>query len=257
MKKINTKADFLLLTEFVKNNDPRNLSYKDCLKILPDRFQDMITKDNVIKPRNLSADLFRELFIESLQKINPEYIIDSVSEEVIKSISMYFTMDEGFLKDESLSFNKGILLMGRVGCGKTVLFKGLAILMGLFDYKDYYGQQNIRFTTLNSYSFTEGFAKKGFDIFDEGLFRNGNMVRFIHSRLLIDDIGAENISSHYGTVTNVIGEVFLRRYDSMALTFATTNLDPKGLKAFYGDRVYSRMVEMMNFLIYEGNDRRH
>lgn len=83
-------------------------------------------------------------------------------------------------------------------------------------------------------------------------------------RLAIDDVGVEPIAaSHYGTPSNVIGELLMRRYELMGRndrlryqTFATTNMAPDELAGRYGERVYDRLGEMFNFVQFGGFTRR-
>ena len=258
MKKIVNKSDFILYHQFLNGLGKERFYFDDEIKKLPEYIQDIIKSDNAILPSHLPTEMIKEFLIESLKKLNPDYIVDKFSEPVINSIALYTSKDPEFITDKSLSFNKGILIMGEVGCGKTLLFRGLNEVMKMFSYKDYYSTTHNDFSKpiINSYSLTQGFALKGFEIFDNGLYDNGRTVNFIDTPLVIDDLGAESPVSHYGPTTNVIGEIILRRYEKKYRTFATTNEDDRGLLAKYGDRVYSRMIEMFNFIEYKGSDRR-
>jgi hypothetical protein len=259
MKKITSKSDFILYQQFINSLGNARTIYDEEIKKLPEYLQDIIKSDNAIFPSHLPTELIKEFLIEALKRIEPDYEIDKFSNPVINKITQYFSKDPEFITDKSLSFNKGILIMGGVGCGKSTLFRGINEMMKMFAYKDYYSSthNDFRIHILDSFSFSQGFALKGFEIFDIGLMsKRGSMLHFMSAPLIIDDIGAESLVSHYGPTTNIIGEVLLRRYDGKSKTYCTTNLDRPKLKAFYGDRVYSRMIEMFNFLIDEGPDRR-
>lgn len=257
MKKIDNREDFSLALNFIsKINYSFNIEKE--INLLPENLKEIILKNNSIFPADLTFDFFKELFIESIRGIVPNYIIDNNSEKIINKISEFSTREERFIDEESCSFSKGILLMGKVGCGKTVIFGGLVNFLKIFRF---YKINSLKFEKLNvdflpAYLFVEGFSKKGYDIFGDGLVVKDKKRPILLERLFIDDIGSENIVSNYGNTTNVIGELILRRYDLQLKTFATSNLDRKTLKSFYGDRVYSRMNEMFNFIVVGGDDRR-
>lgn len=257
MKKIDNKNELYLGLNFIQKMN-YNFNFEEEINNLPENLKEILLESNSIYPINLTFDLFKQLFIESIQSIVSNYIVDQNSEKVINKISEFATREEKFINEESYSFQKGILLMGKVGCGKTVVFNGLVSLLKIFRF---YKKNSLNYEKLTAdffpaYLFVEGFSKKGYDIFSEGITIRDRKKSIISDRLFIDDIGSENIVSNYGNTTNVIGELILRRYDLQMKTFATTNLDRKSLKSFYGDRVYSRMNEMFNFIVVEGNDRR-
>lgn len=204
---------------------------------------------NVLRPSNCPAELLKQLFIEKLTELEPEFKLDKYCEPVVNSIINY-------LRGTELSSKKGLLLMGGVGTGKTLIMRGLIKLLSMFSVScEHYFPS---FQEVQSYAITAGFAKDGFTIFYDGLYipSHGGAINLTGKMVFIDDLGVESETSYYGNSCNVIAELLLRRYDKPDKTFATTNLDGKALKAFYGDRVYSRLKEMFNTLILQGDDRR-
>lgn len=258
MNKISKISDIIAYHEVFNDKSNR---FDERFKKLPADIQEIITQDKTVLVKHLSKELFKDMLISELKKINPEYRVDEHSSQIIDIFSLYFTKDTEFLKlDSSYSFSKGLLIMGKVGCGKTLLFKALSSLKRYFPSFDYYNSdlREPELKSITAYKIVESFAVKGFEIFEAGIYISGSSfnANITKSIYFIDDIGSENICTHYGSTTNVLAEVFLRRYDLQSLTFCTTNLDPKNLKQFYGERIYSKMTEMMNFIIMEGTDRR-
>lgn len=64
-----------------------------------------------------------------------------------------------------------------------------------------------------------------------------------------DDLGVEPKGKYFGKNCNVLGEILLSRYDlflaNKIRTHATTSLNPTELEEYYGDRVYSRMKQLL------------
>lgn len=258
MKKITTKADFNLAHERVRQmNDKMN--YSDPIEV-PDYINEIINVDRGVQPKHLDFHLIKELLLFELLKLRPNYTQDNFSSQIIDQLCLYACEDEKFLTNKSFSINKGILIMGKVGCGKTLIMSAFANLMSWFKYPFHISRYKFDVAYLPVYLITDNFIKIGFTLFDD--FHNINNSAhkiaqdICREKLFIDDIGSENIVSSFGNTTNVIGELILRRYDFKGKLFASTNIDPKSLKSFYGERVFSRMTEMLNFIVMDGEDRR-
>lgn len=258
MEAIKKRKDFIQAVNFFQILGTFRGDWKTEIKKLPEYLQNIIETEGGLYPRNIDIMLFKALFIEELTELEPQYKNDANANNTIDQLSQFAVRDPKFLANENFSFKKGLLILGKVGCGKTLIFRGYINLLKKFASYDAGGHWGkLDFSYLPAYMLTETFAKIGFDIFSVGVSKNQNeKISVMRERLFIDDIGAESIVSNFGNATNVVGEVFLRRYDAKVKTFATTNFDPKTLKQFYGDRVYSRITEMMNFLIMDGGDRR-
>ncbi|HAT76072.1 MAG TPA: hypothetical protein DCS19_04315 [Flavobacterium sp.] len=256
MKKISNKDDLKLCIDLIKKID-YGYNHELFLNHVPEILKGIFEDGATAYPLNLTTDFFKNLYVEYLLSFNPKFILDKNSENIIDKISQYATRNEIFIK-ESFSFDKGILLMGKVGCGKTLLFQCLVNLLRLFVGYNINSTkvEKLDANFIPAYSLVEMFSIKGYEMFGSELYFNNNRITLMSERLFIDDLGSENIVSNYGNTTNVTGELILRRYDKGRKTFATTNLDPKTLKSFYGDRVYSRMIEMFNFIVVDGEDRR-
>lgn len=69
--------------------------------------------------------------------------------------------------------------------------------------------------------------------------------------LIIDDLGTEPATSKvYGTELTPITEIINHRYERMATTIITTNLNDAAIKERYGERVIDRINEMYEKLVY-------
>jgi len=77
--------------------------------------------------------------------------------------------------------------------------------------------------------------------------------------ICIDDMGTEELVNHFGNKRNVVGDVIEGRYSNTMcgpLLHATTNLNREQMRSMYGDRVLSRLREIMNVVYFNGKDLR-
>jgi hypothetical protein len=164
---------------------------------------------------------------------NGKYKVDDVLKEPVTQILKWCIMDQSFSGD----LQKGLLLSGEIGCGKTLTLK---IFVEFMKYA------NKIVASYSAIEIVEIFkSKEGKD-------------RLFVSPLFIDDLGTEQTEiNNYGTKEAPIYEIFNRRYlDRRFLMFITTNLKPSQMEERYGDRVRDRIKEMFNIMPIKGNSRR-
>jgi len=142
------------------------------------------------------------------------------------------------IRDRTFSFNKGLLIRGTTGLGKTHLVRCL--------------ENNPRFPIL-SLSMLE---------ITEEIMANGEFEFNLGDKRIIylDDVGSEEpVVKYYGTVImffkKFIEMTYLKRtcYNHLIIT---TNLNFKQMEERYGFRVVSRMREMFNVIDVTGSDMR-
>lgn len=67
--------------------------------------------------------------------------------------------------------------------------------------------------------------------------------------LAIDDLGCEPVAvKNYGTEVTPVIDILYQRYDTLAPTIITTNLDMKDIRGRYRDRVADRFNEMFELI---------
>ena len=188
--------------------------------------------------------------LEIVEKIakayEPKFIMSPKAKEMYEDIMRYFMGDTEFKGD----LNKGILLMGSIGSGKTLAMKVMKKLSELCPIPYYKNGRAIemKFDILSVHEIVKLFMAKGF----EGIKPYEN--RYM---LCLDDIGAEAASvKYYGNEIDIIGSLLTSRCKDGLLTFATTNFPEKILEEKYEDRVVSRMHQMFNFLTIREKDFR-
>lgn len=104
------------------------------------------------------------------------------------------------------------------------------------------------------------FIKEGYETihkYSRNSFYNQNPKAYC-----FDDLGTENNLKYFGNECNVMAEILLSRYDLFVtrklVTHLTTNLSASEIENVYGNRVRSRLREMMNLISFEKtiNDKR-
>jgi energy-coupling factor transporter ATP-binding protein EcfA2 len=158
--------------------------------------------------------------------------------EVLLKLCNYMVRDHTSCQELGIDPDKGILLSGPVGCGKTTLMKLIRHITPHYRPYEVIPARNIVF----------GFNHVGHRIIED--YGNGRYFCF-------DDIGVEQMGRHFGKDCNVIGEILLSRHElfleSGLRTHATTNLNAEELEERYGKRVRSRMRELFNLVAFDQN----
>jgi len=161
---------------------------------------------------------------------------------ILLKLTSYFIRDEANCKKYGLDLEKGILLSGPVGCGKTSLMNLLRHLAPRQRPYEMIPCRNVTFS----------FNHIGYKTIED----YGNTKFFC-----FDDLGVEPPGRFYGKDLNVMGEVLLSRYElyletrKNLKTHATTNLNAEELEYRYGNRVRSRMRELFNLVAFDEHAR--
>lgn len=137
---------------------------------------------------------------------------------------------------------KGLMVYGRPGIGKTILF--------------YLLQPTVHPKNPNKFQIRTALdVVIKFNTMGHQMFRDD-----ADNDVMYDDLGAEKEGKFYGDQVNVFEKLIQFRYDLYCQkgirTYFTTNLKPEQLEEKYGFRCYSRLKEMCNHVVLPGTDRR-
>lgn len=170
------------------------------------------------------------------QKFGPKFQLYKEDKEIIYKLLIYFIRAEENCASEGIDLNKGILLTGPVGCGKT----SLITLAKLFAFEEF------SYPVISTRKVASEFYADGYSVIHKyGL---GQKV------YCFDDLGIENNIKQFGNETNCMAEILLHRYDLHTqkgfVTHATTNLNADELEKAYGNRVRSRLRSMFNLFSF-------
>jgi len=197
--------------------------------------------------------------------------VDEHNRDIIKALCYYFTNHEGFERlckpDESgtgmvhfnWKLNKGLLIAGSVGVGKTEILKAFSNnKRGCYD-------------VVNAAEFVNQIAmRKDVEEVHKVIKQYSGIHRkispyidtFYHEDigLCIDDLGTDVEKNIYGNKIDILADVIAGRYSNTSLawhmTHISTNLSAKLLQERYGPRIWSRIMERFNIIEFIAPDRR-
>lgn len=209
----------------------------------------------IVYPTPDAAEL-KVFILNKMKSFIPDFIIDNQNRYIIDMLCLYFVGDPSFEDtEEQYSLNKGIALIGPVGCGKTTILRAFAV-----NPKNPYIMVSAR-KMVDEFSSTSQDKKN-----PEGgsnIIKIYSGVREVNPReywgnkqvgLAVDDLGTESIAKYWGNERNVLEEVISNRYENYLLkgkTHLTTNLSAEEIEDFYGRRVRSRFREMFNMFTFD------
>lgn len=191
-------------------------------------------------------------FLEQLGKENykSNFTIDPKDIPVIYKLLIYAIRDHRSALKLGIDLNKGIMLSGPIGCGKTSLMHLIKpFLYSKYDYK---------MVTTRYVSFE--FAKSGYDSLTQYTLKAPQQKRL--TAYCFDDLGVEKQIKHFGNDCNVMAEILISRYEHFiennTITHITTNLSASEIENAYGNRVRSRLRQMFNLIAFdkESKDKR-
>jgi len=163
--------------------------------------------------------------------------------QIIYKLIAYFLKDEPTCFQYGINGNKGILLTGPIGCGKT----------SLMNLMKYLTPTEHKFIVKPCREISFEFIQDGYQIIHK--YSNGKLYQSEPRTYCFDDLGTENNLKYFGNECNVMAEILLSRYDlfisKKLQTHITTNLSATEIEKHYGNRVRSRLREMVNLISYD------
>lgn len=177
----------------------------------------------------------KELYGEKFKILKEDHAI-------IYKLLVYFLCDEEEAKRLGIELHKGILLTGPIGCGKTSLMNLMRFVPP--------PERNHIMKPCRDVSFE--FIQEGYEViwrYSRMSFNNGHPKIYC-----FDDLGTEQNLKYFGNECNVLGEILLSRYEyfisQKMVTHVTTNLSANEIENIYGNRLRSRLREMMNLISF-------
>lgn len=172
----------------------------------------------------------------------PKFRLHAVDHPTIYKLLIYFLKYEKEASRLAIDLDKGLLLAGPVGCGKTALMTLMTYIPG--------PERNF---------IVRGCRDIGFEFMEEGytVIQRYSRLSYHGNRPKIycfDDLGSERSLKYFGNECNVLGEIMLSRNELYVaqgmITHITTNYHANDLEAAYGDRIRSRFRQQFNLVIF-------
>lgn len=157
---------------------------------------------------------------------------------IIFKLIAYFLKDQQKCLEYGIDLNKGIMLSGPVGCGKT----------SMMHLMKYLTPPTYKFSVKPCRDISFEFIKEGYEIIHKYSKSAPKIICF-------DDLGTENNLRYFGNECNVMAEIILSRYDQLIArklqTHITTNLSASEIEQAYGNRVRSRLRSTLNLIAFD------
>lgn len=173
------------------------------------------------------------LHVQSRMMFEKDFRLHKEDKDLLLVLYCYFIQDHNAGAIIGLDINKGLLISGPAGCGKTTLMN----LMPCCAW------HKIKYEMIPTRNIVNNFNEVGFEVLEK--YKDTKDYCF-------DDLGLEPTGCHNTKDCNVMEEILLSRYDLFKTknvkTHITTNLNPEELEARYGSQFMNRLGEMFNLI---------
>ena len=198
---------------------------------------------NTTKPNYNYPDVITWLEQKGIELYGTHFKIQESDYPIVYKLIAYFLKDEQACSQFNIDLEKGILLTGPIGCGKTTL-------MTLMKYL---APADNKFSVKPCRDISFEFIQDGYQIIHK--YSIGKLYQSEPRTYCFDDLGTENNLKYFGNECNVMAEILLSRYDlfisKKLKTHITTNLSANEIETHYGNRVRSRLRKMVNLIAFD------
>ena len=199
--------------------------------------------ENEIKSHYSYTEVINWLEAKGIELYGNHFKIIETDYPIVYKLIAYSLKDEPTCFQYGINLNKGILLTGPIGCGKT----------SLMNLMKYLTATEHKFFVKPCRDISFEFIQDGYQIIHK--YSNGKLYQSEPRTYCFDDLGTENNLKYFGNECNVMAEILLSRYDlfisKKLQTHITTNLSATEIEKHYGNRVRSRLRELCNLIAFD------
>jgi ABC-type polar amino acid transport system ATPase subunit len=199
---------------------------------LPFRLQNNVRNYNF-------ADCLKHITKLGKSRFGQKFELHKCDHNILYKLICYAIRDEERCTELGMDINKGIILAGPVGCGKSAFMN----LINEFNYPDR------RYKILSTKEVAVFYNIEGYKYI--------NNIADHLKHYCFDDLGVEPFLKHMGNECNTMEFILFKRYDLFKtqgiLTHITTNLNADQVESIYGTRIRSRMREMFNLVAFSSD----
>jgi hypothetical protein len=228
-----------------KGDKQRRLTLEANQKRARDKYQELVRPFTAETLVGYCHSFYRDRF-------NKDFSVDDNNSPLFWKLAHYFTGNQDFNVGD-YNLNKGIMIMGNVGVGKTELMR--------------FFQKNKKscFKVVSCSQVADDYLVYKEDIeavYSSPIEKPLNDPDVFYQKYIgycFDDLGTEEVKNNFGNRKNVMADVLMAIYNrkDFARFHITTNLkDAEEIEKVYGSRVRSRLREMFNVFELPGKDRR-
>ncbi len=180
------------------------------------------------------------MFLDCIKPYCNDFVIDGQNRRAVTDIFHLCIRD----KKGALNPERGLLIYGNIGTGKSVLMKAVLRFVTKYWLRDSGEAVNPKW--INVPTFCGTYATDGFSVFDS-------------LPMGFDELGTEIApTNHVGNKLNVIAHLINTIYDSKTdiPKIVTTNCSLAGILSLYGARTVDRIAQLFNLVELKGASRR-
>lgn len=194
-------------------------------------------------PVSISETEAKQWFMNVCKSVVPGFIVDDKNRDILNKFFQYtFRMPE--FESNGMSLDKGILLLGPFGTGKTELFRIMQRALSTL-------KSPLNFQMKIMWQIASKYAMEGFEA-----------TEIASGHCFFDEMGLDGreFVQNFGNKVNISDVVILSRYNdfksTQQLSHFTSNKTLAQLKEYLDPRSFDRLSEMCNVIALVGESRR-
>lgn len=191
------------------------------------------------------ADALKKVTSCGKELYGPKFRIFDEDRATILKLLCWFFRDAAVAEKEGLCLDKGILLTGPPGCGKSAIMKIISTIC----------DPPRKFTIKSSPRIVLEFAAEGYKAIDRYAVRSFCLDQNPRT-VCFDDLGGEcdmlNYEVHFNSLARILSFRYEMFMEHKMITHITTNLDNAGLEDYYGPGFRRCLSQLFNQVAFPG-----